>query len=241
MIDQSFIYPKIARRDFLARVGIALGGAAAVGVGASTAAPPQAPWLTPIPTADARIGRLKRLRSARVAERAFGKLDWGAVRAASLGGGSASLLNDERMYFVPLAARDGASSLLVVSDPWATNGERRALANVASHNGDRSLFNDDLVVQLDRRGEPELRWSTVDGRMLVARHASGEMRLSAGGAGHRLARGVRHPTLALFTGMTACGDAGPELRRGQQLPLTLYRAGASGKQRIRSCGAPPAR
>lgn len=237
MAEHAFIYPKIARRDFLARAGIALGGAAAASMGGSMIAS-HTSWLSPVPAGDSRIGRLKGLRSARVAERTFGPLDWSAVRSASLNERSASILNDERIYFVPVNYRSSTNSLLVLSDPWTGGRERRGLATAASRSGDHSLFNDDLVVQLTRRGEPELRWSTVDGRVLVTRHATGELAVSAGAAGRRLARGVGHPLLALATGMAACGDAGAELRRGERMPLTLFRAGASGKQRVRRCGTP---
>src|SRR6185436_2199850 len=127
MIEQAFVYPKIARRDFLTRAGIALGGAAAAGMGASFAA--QHPsWLVPVAAGDVRVGRLKRLRSAHIAERVFGQLDWGAVRAASMHSASASILNDERMYFVPIATRDATSSLLVLSEPSTTSREQRGLA-----------------------------------------------------------------------------------------------------------------
>jgi hypothetical protein len=238
MTEHAFTYPKIGRRNFLARAGI-LSAAAATGWGASAAAP-HATWLKPVPAGDARIGQLKRLRSAQVAERAFGPLDWSAVRAAPFTLDSPTILNDERIYFIPVNSRDGAGTLLVLSQPWESR-ERRALATAAARSGDRSLFNDDLVVALDRRGEPELRWSTVDGRTLVARHATGELRHSLGVAGHKLARGVGHPLLALASGIAACGDAGAELRRGERLPLALYRAGAVGKRRVRRCGAPLAR
>lgn len=235
MTEHAFSYPKIDRRGFLTRAGIALGGATITGIGAHVAAnPPHASWLKPITAGDRRIGQLKRLRSARVAERTFGPLDWSAVRSASLHGNGATLLDDQRLYYVPIQTRGETSTLLVLSNPDPSG----ALTTAAARSGDRSLFNDDVVVQLSRRGEPELRWSTVDGRTIVSRHATGEQRLSMGAAGRKLARGVGHPSLALAAGIAACGDAGADLRGGERLPLALYRAGASGKRRIRSCSAP---
>src|ERR1700752_2836755 len=122
MSEYAFSHP-IGRRDFLTRAGIALGGAAVAGIASSTPVP-HAPWLSTVPTGDSRIGRLKRLRSAQIAERTFGQLDWSAVRVASLNDG-ATALNDERMYYVPIHAGRGVSTLLVLSDPWATSRERR--------------------------------------------------------------------------------------------------------------------
>ena len=118
MTEQAFIYPKIGRRDFLTRASIALGGATVAGIGAHVAAnPPHASWLKPVAAGDRRIGQLKRLRSAQVAERSFGQLDWSAVRTASLSAGGTSQLNDERLYYVPIHARNGVSTLLVLSEP----------------------------------------------------------------------------------------------------------------------------
>lgn len=162
---------------------------------------------------DARAARLSRLPSARAATRTFGAAEWSR---AQVGAGGEVL--------VPLTTGDGVPTLLVISEPGGGT-----LAAAAARSGDRTLFTDDLVVQLrDERGA-SLRWSTVDGRELASWQVEGEQRLAVGPAATTLARGLAGSSLSLAADLRPRGDA-----RGDTL---LFEAGSRGKDAIRSAAA----
>lgn len=112
----------------------------------------------------------------------------------------------------------------------AAGPERDALAAAARRSGDAALFSDDVVVQLDDRGEERtLRWLTADGRELAARRVDGG-RLSLGAAAGPLARGLCNSAFAFGVRLDAAGAAaGVE---------PLARAAASGVASVRRSATP---
>lgn len=192
-------------------------------------------WLTSLAGADPRIDALRGVRSTRLAERAFGAADWTAVRSGPLHCGQDRSRDGEIAYYVPLAARDGSPTLLVLSHPSVDTAERQALRAAAARSGDAALFNDDIVVQLHTHAVPALHWATVDGRDLASRQVAGEQRSTIGDAASELTRRLAESAFAFTARLGPIGDAGAEIR--QRRPLLLYRAAASGKASVRRCVA----
>jgi hypothetical protein len=218
---------EVSRRVFISGAGAALGAFAVAVPGASGAA--RSRQLTPLAASDRRVATLRKTRSARLAERAFGRADWSAVQAGQLSLDGATGDRDEA-YFVSLAAHDGTPTLLILSDPATDTAERRALHAAAGRAGDEALFSDDVVVQLQGGDTQTLRWTTTDGRLLATREVSGA-RMRLGDAAMALAGGLDHSAFAFGVRLRLRdGAAGSR--------LLLHRAAARGKASVRRCGTP---